>query len=418
MPSFNYKPQSRTIEQDLICGFIQQCKLSIATVVSMDIVDLIILFYFHEEEHETIVIDSGSEWIKAGFAGEEDPRAVFPSIVAQPKHTTPNTYATCLIGREVQLGRTTLKLSVTYPIEHGIVCDWKGMKAILHHVYKNELQYLPRQVLMSEAPLTPKANRERMTQLTFESFRANKFYVAIDAVLALYASGRTTGVVWSHGHTVGHIVPIYEGYSLAHCVQRYDIGGLDMTQYLMKSLSEKGYSLDKDVVTDIKEKLCYVALDFETEMMKYMMYDSSDVDCDYELPDGQVITIGRERFRATETILQPSLVGRHTNSAEGMCDLLSRAIVECNAHIRKTLYHNVVLCGGNTMFDGLPERIEKELRSLYPQWPFRIHAPPERQYSTWVGGSILASLCTFEEMWITKREYEEYGPAIVHRKCT
>lgn len=376
--------------------------------------------YSDDEGHTSLVLDNGSGMVKAGFSEEDAPRSVFPSLIGRPKHQQSMVGMAAkdfYVGDEAQSRRGVCRLK--YPIEHGIISSWDDMEKIWDHTFRNELRVDPEDhpVLLTEAPLNPKTNREKMCTTMFETFNVPEFYVAVQAVLSLYSSGRTTGIVLDCGDGVSHTVPIYEGYCLPHAVHRLDLAGRDLTENMMRILVERGYSFstsaEKEIVRDIKERLAYVAIDYDAELEK--SETSSDMEKDYMLPDGQVMTIGNERFRCAEVLFKPNLIGREH---EGIHQLLYNSIQACDIDIRRELYQNTVLSGGSTMFPGIEERLTNEMKMLAPaSVKVRVVAPAERKYSVWIGGSILSALSTFQEMWVQREQYDECGPQIVHRKC-
>ena len=370
-----------------------------------------------------IVLDNGSGRLKAGFAGEDWPMAVFSNLIGRPRDnviTGSSNHQEVFIGDQAQSMRGVLSLS--YPVEHGIVIDWEGMELIWHHAFYNSLRINPEEypILLTEAPLNPIANRERMTEIMFEIFNCFAMNIQIQAILALYSSGRTTGCVVDSGDGVTHIVPIYEGFSFPHAIFRLDLAGRDLTHRFVSTLKEHGNeflmtSSGFEIVREMKEKVTYVAYDFEQELEKSR--NSSTLETTYELPDGNLIIIGDERFRCPEVLFRPQLLGK---GLPGIHTATYESIMNCEAYyVYRDLFENIILSGGNTMFPGFIQRMTKEITSLAPSMmKIKVVAPPERKYSVWIGGSILASLSTFQQMWISKAEYDESGPTIVHRKCS
>lgn len=367
-----------------------------------------------------IVVDNGTGLTKNGYAGEDRPRSVFPTIIGYPKYTSIMTDVEHYT-REYYIGEEALELrgvlKLVYPVEHGIIKSWPAMEKIWHYTFYTDMRIDPSEhpILLTEPPMNPRTNREKMAEIMFETFNAPAIYVAMQAVLSLYASGRTTGLVIDAGDGVTHIVPIYEGFALTHAITRVDLGGRDLTEYLRRLLRQRGYTLqssaEREIVRDIKEKLCYVALDPEKELK--LAQKVSEMEKTYMLPDGAPLTIGAERFLAPEVFFNPGVIGLE---AQPLDEVIVQTIEKCDVDLRRDLYSNIVLSGGSTMFPGLKERLTKEIKELIPESvDVKIIAPPERMYSVWIGGSILSSLKTFQKLWVTRKEYQDAGASVIHR---
>lgn len=375
-----------------------------------------------ELEKPTVIIDNGSGHVKAGIAGDEAPSAVFPAIVGRPKHGSimpGGDQKDYFMGEEALAKKGVL--SISYPLEHGIVKDWSDMEKVWHYTFFDALRVNPEEqaVVVSEAPFNPKKNRERMIEMLFEKFSVPATFVVIQAVMSLYSYGRTTGCVVDSGDGVTHVVPVYEGFALPHAIQRMDLAGRDLSEYFVKILSETGNmmtsSSEKEIVRDMKETACYVVEDDFNEHLKKAKEKPTEFTKVYELPDGQKIDLNTERFRVPEVLFDPMICGRELM---GIHQATYNCIQACDIDLRRDLFKNIVLSGGTTMFPGIVNRLTNELKNLAPQKiDVKVQGSPQRRYIVWMGASIVAQLSSFQRMLIWKSEYDEMGPAIVHKKC-
>ena len=270
--------------------------------------------------------------------------------------------------------------------------------------------------------MNPRSNRDTAAQILFETFNVPALYTSIQAVLSLYASGRTTGIVLDSGDGVSHAVPVYEGFAMPSSIRRIDVAGRDVTEYLQLLFRKSGYvfhtSAEKEVVRDIKEKSCYVASDPKKEEKEWSGYGGVPEGkvVEYPLPDGQKIKanhpihhtlvprvanrccvqVGAERFRAPEILFDPEIIGLEY---PGIHQIVVDAINRTDLDLRKSLFGNIVLSGGSTLTKGFGDRLLHEVQRLaVKDMRIKIFAPPERKYSTWIGGSILAGLSTFRKV--------------------
>ncbi|ODQ66847.1 endocytosis and membrane growth and polarity [Nadsonia fulvescens var. elongata DSM 6958] len=373
-----------------------------------------------------IVLDQGTGFVKIGRAGTNFPDYTFPSIVGRPilraeERGTDMEIRDIMCGDEASAARTMLQ--VGYPMENGIIRNWEDMEHLWDYSFyeKMKINTSGKKILLTEPPMNPLKNRERMVETMIEKYDFNGVYVAIQAVLALYAQGLSSGVVVDSGDGVTHIVPVYESVVLNHLTRRLDVAGRDVTRQMINLLLRRGYALNRtadfETVRQIKEKFCYVSydLEFDTKLAE----ETTTLVDNYELPDGRSIKIGSERFEAPECLFQPHLVDCEQ---PGMGELLFDTIQSADIDVRSSLYKGIVLSGGSSMYPGLPSRLEKEVKQLWltkvlqgdpsrlRDFKVRIQDPPRRRHMVFIGGAVLANIMQEQDyLWVTKQEWEEKG---------
>jgi len=326
-----------------------------------------------------------------------------------------------MVGDEANKLRSLLELS--YPMENGIVRNWEDMCHVWDYTFRDRMGIDPKncKILLTEPPMNPLNNRKKMFEMMFEKYGFHSAYIAIQAVLTLYAQGLLTGVVVDIGDGVTHICPVYEGFALPHLTRRLDIAGREVTRYLIKLLLLRGYAFnhtaDFETVRMLKEKMCYIAYNVEQEQR--LSQETTYLTEPYALPDGRVIKLGGERFEAPEALFQPHLVNIE---GQGIAELLFSTINSADLDIRSDLYKHIVLSGGSTMYPGLPSRLERELKQLYlervlkgdveklQKFKIRIEDPPRRKDMVFIGGAVLADVMKDKpQFWLSKQQYQEMG---------
>ncbi|KAJ5985925.1 hypothetical protein N7522_013121 [Penicillium canescens] len=390
-----------------------------------------------------IVLDGGTGFLKVGYAAQNFPEHQFPSIVGRPilrteEQSNDFVLKDIMCGDEAAAARSMLQIS--YPMENGIVKKWDDMQHLWNYTFYDKMKIDPagRKILLTEPPMNPLKNREQMAEVMLEGYGFGGVYVAIQAVLALYAQGLSSGVVVDSGDGVTHIIPVYESTVLNHHIRRLDVAGRDVTRNLIALLLRRGYALNRtadfETVRQIKEKLAYVSYDLELD--KKLSEDTTVLVESYTLPDGRVIRVGSERFEAPECLFQPHLVDV---DQPGIAEMLFNCIQGADVDVRSSLYKAIVLSGGSSMYPGLPSRLEKELKQLWLTRvlggdPERLNVcsintdqhinlandlleiqgpnrrPPRRRHMVFLGGAVLANLIADkEDMWVSKQEWQEQG---------
>lgn len=446
------------------------------------------------DEVSAIVMDVGYSNCKAGFAGEDNPKAVFPThvgvvrpgkdgVVGQRPAAAGDKMdvdgpagaaAGAAAGGNISysIGTSALAyrkdhMEIENPIQDGLVENWDLMEKLWDHAFKERLRIQPEEhpMLLAEPSFNSEACREKMLEIMFEKYKVPAVFVSKNAVLSAFSCGRSTAVVLDSGGGSTCVAPVHEGYVLQKAVVRSPLCGEKINDYILSVLETKGvnvrpsYMLNKKVgkdgsilkvldapttgdngiqhtrdsykklmqkmiVNDIKETVCRASETHFDESVNAQLPTAQ-----YELPDGKVIEVGPERFKACELLFNPSLLEperahlfgvKSSSEIQAVHDCITEAVGKCDADIKKDLYQAVIVTGGNTLFPQFTERLTRDLGESVSLMKIKIISPAattERRFSVWIGGSILASLGSFQQMWISKKQWSEEGSKIVHTQC-
>jgi len=437
-----------------------------------------------------VVVDVGTCNTKAGYAGEDSPKAVFPTYVgtiyskgqdntvgSAPKavgeegeteikhaNNNNNNNVQYYVGTSAIHFRRPL-MEVENPLENGLVHRWDTMEQLWDHAFHTQLRLEPSEhpLLLGEPSFNTRQIRETSTELMFEKYRIPALFISKNAVLTSFSSGKATSIVLDSGGGVTSAVPVHDGYALRKAIISSTLAGNRITEELHKYLEKKGVNIKPSFMISRKEirpgefqvklketpnttpsYMNYMVLNVVRDIKETIIRVSENPfdenanatipTVPYELPDGNTVEIGTERFAVPELLFNPSSInisggpnaeagGVSTNNFTGVHQMIYDAVSKCDLDIRRELFNNVIVTGGNSLLPGFHERLANELPEVAPQqmpYKVKITSTPnstERKFSVWIGGSILASLGTFQQMWVSKAEYEEHGRSIVERKC-
>ena len=356
-----------------------------------------------QDELQGLVFDIGSGHTKCGFSGDDAPRVDLPTCLGQFKKMNVLQLGE-YVGSDALSKRGILNIS--HPIQRGSITNFDHLQKIFAHCFKNELRVDPMDhpLLIADSPVNTVEGREKIMEILFESFGVPALYFSVQGVMAMQSSGIVSGTVLDSGKELTYALPIYEGKPIRNALQTIPFGGGDLTRSLYSLLLESGYqsytAAEREIAGDAKRKVCYVAQNYEKELTEPKTEE-------YELPDGTIMNVSTLRIKATELMFQPQFMDL---DFVGVHELVNSSIRSSDIDMRKDLFKNIVVCGGNTMFPGFIERFNREFSNLIPSSvECKVSEKPTRKYSSWIGGSIFSSMSTFREVWLDRHEYEDFG---------
>ena len=383
-----------------------------------------------------IIIDIGSGIIKAGISGQEAPKTIFPNYIGEPK------YSKVLRSfskdnqemKEQYIGKDCSKylgiLKLRYPVKNGIFENEQDILTVFKYIYQNleinneEIREHP--ILITEPLLNPYSNREKIASALFENLSAPAIFFASQPILSLFSTSNTSGVILESGEGVTQSCVVYEGYSIPNSYIRNNYGGRDVTDYFQTLLKKQGYSFSTtsefEIVKKIKEEICFTVVGSSSNNplsnisnLELGNKNKSESSNTYNLPDGNAIKIGEEKSLAPEILFNPSIIGSEHLSFQ---EMIVTSINKVDIDLRKNLFNNILISGGNTLFKGIQEKFHTEIKYLSPKnMKVRIHSPGNRLLSCWTGGNVISTLEIFKKMWVTKDDWGEKGnKSIIHIK--
>jgi len=374
---------------------------------------------------QCVVLDMGSGSTKVGFAGEDAPHNVFPSVLAKSRGSDKAQY----VGHEVHKAfKADTKLPMRYPVERGTPSDWDEYQKLWEHALRNELNVNPEEValVLTDAPQNVEDAaeqgkiRRQLAQVAFESLGVCALTIGMQPVLSLFSTGRTRGCVVEVGSGLSSVVPVFEGLALRHSIMRQNLAGSDITRHLLGKLNLlKLPGLAKNDMMEanmMKEKVCYVSTDPQREKQIYET-DSDSMGRQYELPDATTITVTNERFECPEILFQPQIAGN--DEALGLHELCLSAISKVDTEeLRLGMFDNIVLSGGSSVLPGFNERMTREITvNATDGATVDVVTDSQRKYAAWVGASMLGSIPTIKDVLITKEDYEADKDGVVSKRC-
>ena len=380
------------------------------------------------ELKESIIVDIGSGEIKAGFSGDEKPKLIFKNYIGVPKYKKvlrpfnkeSQEINDQYIGEDCDKYMGIVKLR--YPVKHGIFSGEQDILSVFNYLYaklgisSEEAKEHP--ILVTEPLLNPYTNREKIAYTLFENLGVTCLFFASQPILSLFSTSTTSGTVLESGEGVTQSCVVYEGYSLPNSYERFDYGGADVSDYLKTLLKKKGYqffnSTEFRLISEMKENSCFCFsnnINADIEDVKKALNKNP---INYYLPDGTTISIGEERLLAPEILFHPDLMGKEYLS---FSDIIISSINKVDIQLRRKVYENILLSGGNTAIKGLMEKLSNEVKNkTYKNIKVNLNSPAKPEFCCWAGGNIISTLEIFKRMWVTKNDWSEKGSKIVHVK--